>query len=474
MRIRLPNNWKPRDYQRPAWDYLEAGGKRAVVIAHRRWGKDEVALHRTAVAMHERPGVYWHLLPQAAQARKAIWEAINPHTGRRRIDEAFPLELRETTLNNEMFIRFKNGSTWQVVGSDNYNSLVGSPPVGLVFSEYALANPSAWSYLRPILLENGGWALFIYTPRGKNHGYSLLQSAKRSPDWFWDVSPVSKTKAISEHALAEERREMIRENGEDAGEAMFAQEWECSFDAAILGAFYGIAMMRVQERGGIREVLYQPALPTYTAWDIGRTDDTSIWWYQVVGSEVHVIDFHTASGLDPESAADIIENRPAKVWHNGRLDEDARYWYGRHWLPHDARAKTFASGGKSTVEQLGARLGFDRIGIVPSLSIQDGIQAVRMMLPNVYFDEDKTADGVEALKQYQREWDDEKKTFRQTPLHNWASHPADAFRMLAVAWKNEPRQPAVRPDRPLVAGPTNQATLNDMWAAHRPAQRARI
>ena len=180
MRISLPNNWQPRDYQRPAWDYLEKGGKLAYVIAHRRWGKDDIALHWTACAAFDRVGTYWHLLPQASQARKAVFEAINPHTGLRRIDEAFPRELRETTRENEMFIRFKNGSTWQVVGSDNYDSLVGSPPVGVVMSEWALAKPQAWAYLRPILKENGGWAAFITTPRGRNHCHRMFLSLQGS------------------------------------------------------------------------------------------------------------------------------------------------------------------------------------------------------------------------------------------------------------------------------------------------------
>src|SRR3712207_6376859 len=137
--IRLPYAWSPRPYQRGLWSYLEQGGRRAVEVAHRRWGKDEVALHWTAVAAHQRVGAYWHMLPEAAQARKAIWDAVNPHTGKRRIDEAFPPVLRETTREAEMFIRMDNGSTWQVVGSDNFNSLVGSPPIGLVASEHALA-----------------------------------------------------------------------------------------------------------------------------------------------------------------------------------------------------------------------------------------------------------------------------------------------------------------------------------------------
>ena len=182
LRIRLPfNNWQPRLYQKKLWTHLENGGQRAVAVWHRRSGKDEVALHWTACAMHRRIGTYWHMLPEASQARKAIWEAINPHTGKRRIDEAFPPAVRSTTRDNEMFIRIRPGSTWQVIGSDNYNSLVGSPPVGVVFSEWALADPQAWAYVRPILRENGGWAVFIYTPRGRNHGATFYEGHQGDP-----------------------------------------------------------------------------------------------------------------------------------------------------------------------------------------------------------------------------------------------------------------------------------------------------
>ncbi len=156
-RVRLPHSWTARPYQQALWDHLMGGGRRADVAAHRRWGKDEVALHFAADQAHRHVGVYWHMLPEAGQARKAIWDAVNPHTGRKRIDEAFPKTLRKSTRASEMAIEFKNGSIWQVVGSDNFDSLVGSSPVGVVFSEWALAKPDAWTYIRPILAENDGW-----------------------------------------------------------------------------------------------------------------------------------------------------------------------------------------------------------------------------------------------------------------------------------------------------------------------------
>jgi phage terminase large subunit len=182
--IILPHKWTPRPYQRRLWNALESGKKRCIEIAHRRWGKDDAALHWSAVSAMQRPATIWHMLPQIAMARKAIWTAVNPHTGTRRLDEAFPKAIRETTNETEMFIRLKNGSTWQVIGSDNYDTLVGSPPAGIVFSEWSRANPASWAYLAPILVENNGWALFITTPLGNNHAKSMYDMARKDPSWF--------------------------------------------------------------------------------------------------------------------------------------------------------------------------------------------------------------------------------------------------------------------------------------------------
>ncbi len=236
--IELPNNWQPRRYQFPLWNALQnEGKKRAIEIAHRRWGKDDVVLHHTAIEAHKRVATYWHCLPEYAQARKAIWNAVNPHTGRRRIDEAFPRELRENTNDQEMFIRFKNGSTWQVIGSDRYNGLVGAGVAGVAFSEWALCNPSSWGYIRPMMEENDGWATFITTPRGQNHAKAMLDMARKNPKWFAEVSSVHDTKALSPAQLAESLAEYIALYGEDIGTAMFEQEYLCSFNAAILVRF---------------------------------------------------------------------------------------------------------------------------------------------------------------------------------------------------------------------------------------------
>lgn len=205
---------------------MEHGGKRAIAICHRRWGKDEIALHWAACAAHRRVADYWHCLPQYSQARKAIWMAVNPHTGRRRVDEAFPHELRAQTWEQEMAIRFKNGSMWRVIGSDNPDSLVGTAPAGLVMSEYAMSNPASWGYLAPILAENDGWAMFITTPRGRNHAFQTFQLAQETEGWLAERSDVHAS-GFPLARVEEQRREYYKIFGKDAGDALIEQEYFC-------------------------------------------------------------------------------------------------------------------------------------------------------------------------------------------------------------------------------------------------------
>jgi hypothetical protein len=219
-------------------------------------------------------------------------------------------------------------------------------------------------------------------------------------------------------------------------------------------------MRQATEQNRVSRVEYDPSLPTYTAWDLGYRDDTAIWWYQVLRNEVHVIDFYAVSGADIDKLCKKIKGKP--------------YHYERHFLPHDAKAKTLAAQGKSIIEQLGAQLGIENMAIVPDLGVQDGIQAVRTTLTKCWFDEERCRDGIEALRQYEREYDEDKKSFRSTPKHNWCSHPADAFRMLAVAWQNAPVSNPANAYRPLIVGPGNEATLEDMWASNKRARRTRL
>lgn len=418
MAIELPANWAPRAYQRALWRYLEHGGKRADVAAHRRWGKDDIALNRAACAAFERVGTYWHMLPEAAQARKAIWDAINPHTGRRRIDEAFPKELRANTREQDMLIRFVNGSTWQVLGSDNYDSLVGSPPVGVVFSEWALAKPDAWTYTRPILAENGGWALFIWTPRGRNHATRAFEAREQDDTWFTLRSPATETDVFTAEQLAKEKAELISETGsEEEGSAKYASEYMVDFNAAVPGSYYGSLMTKAQEEGRICRVPYDPSLKVETAWDLGISDYTTIWFFQQVGREVRAIDYYEVGG---EGLQAIVKNAIA----------DKPYVYGNHYLPHDVKVRELGNGGKSRLETLES-LGVRNIQVGVAAQPEDRVNAARSIIPITWFDAEKCAVGLDRLKNYRKAWNKQRSIYTG-PLHDENSHGADAFGEFAV------------------------------------------
>lgn len=377
-----------------------------------------MALNWAAVSAIQRVAPYWHMLPEAAQARKAIWDAVNPHTGRRRIDEAFPHELRESTRENEMFIRFVNGSTWQVVGSDNYNSLVGSSPAGVVFSEYALADPAAWAYLRPILAENGGWAVFITTSRGNNHAKTLLESARASGEWFAEVSDATQTDVFTPEQLKAERQEYEAEFGPAHGRALFNQEYLCSFDAAVVGAYYAEELELAKDR--ITTVPHDPAASVSTYWDLGLDDATAVWFVQVVNREVRLIGYEEWTGQALTQVAKDVLARP--------------YAYEKHVLPHDAEVREMTTAVTRRVVLEGI-LGANKIEIAPKLSVEDGINATRVLFSRMWFDKTACARGLECLRNYRKQWDDKKKAFQDRPYHDWASHGADALRMLGVTFR---------------------------------------
>lgn len=379
-----------------------------------RAGKDEVALHWTCVAAHKRIGTYWHLLPEAAQARKAIWNAINPHSGKRRIDEAFPVELRASTNEQEMLIKFRNGSTWQVVGSDNYNSLVGSPPVGIVFSEWALANPLAWGYLRPILLENGGWAIFIYTSRGQNHGYDTFESGKTNKGWFVQRLTVDDTGIFTAEQIAQELKEMQDLYGPELGKSLFLQEYYSSFDAATIGAVYASWIDEADRDGRITPVPYDKNAPVNTAWDLGYGDSTAIWFYQLICDEIHVIDYYENNGKDTKFYCDILAEK--------------NYNYGEHYVPFDANFKLMAAAGRSIAEQA-----YDagvKMIVMPETGHANGIAAARKILPMCWFDQELCKYGLKVLRNYKFKWDGNRKVLSDDPLHDWSSHGSRAFEMI--------------------------------------------
>lgn len=419
----------------------------AVLVAHRRAGKTVAAINdliRAAVTCKTVAPQFAYMAPFRSQAKFVAWEYL----------KFYSAPIMSAKNESELLIDLINGARIRLFGADNADAMRGIGLDGVFMDEFGDFKPSVWgNVVRPLLSDKQGWAVFAGTPKGKNQFWDIFADAKLKPsDWFSLVLKASETGILPQSELSANRAQLTQDQ--------YDQEFECSFEAAILGAFYGVEMRELEQKGHIRAVPYQDALPVHTAWDIGRNDDTAVWWFQMVGKEIHVIDHFAISGSDPDFMAGLVLGKP--------------YRYGKHWLPHDAMAKTFASG-KSTFEQLEAHFKIAHMGRVPSLSIQDGINATRMTLPNTYFDAEKCKEGIEALKQYQREYDEDKKAFRQSARRDWTTHSADAFRYLAIAWREEPSvEPKKVYDRPLMVGPQNEATLNDMWAFAGKSERKRI
>ena len=397
---------------------------------------------RAAITCKSPMPLFGYVAPYRSQAKSVAWDYL----------KYFSRPITKSSNEADLIIELLNGAKIRLFGADNADAMRGLGFDGLYLDEYGDFKPSVWgNVVRPALSDKQGWCVFGGTPKGKNQFWNIYETSKKLPnEWFSLSLPASKSKLLPESELQAAQAQLA--------EDQYLQEYECSFEAAIIGAIWGTEMRKVSEDGRITKVENQIEVKTHTAWDLGHTDDTAIWWYQVIAGEIHIVDFFALSGGTIEEFVTKIKEKP--------------YNYGKHYLPHDARARTLASGGKSVIEQMAAHLGINNLAIVPSLTVQDGIQAVRMALPRCWFDAEKCADGIEALRQYQREYDEDKKAFRQTPKHDWTSHPADAMRMLAISWREEPKDKPPDPSKVLIVGPENEVTMNDMWAIHKQTARS--
>ena len=361
---------------------------------------------------HERVGNYWYIFPKLTQARKVVWEGIDEN-GLRFLDHIPRQAIDGDTNSTLMLIKLKCGSTIQLIGSDTFDSSIGGNPVGVLFSEYALTNPYVWTYLRPILANNGGWAVFTLTPRGENHAYDLYQMAKNDPtNWFCELLTVDDTKAISREILDQERREIVALHGNDA---LYRQEYYCNFSVPIAGAYYAEQIMLAYQEGRVGNVPYEDRMPVDTWWDLGNGDAMAIWFTQVVGAEIRVIDFHHGIAEGFPEAAKVLKEKG--------------YIYNCHGAPHDIVVKELGTG-KSRLE-VAKSLGI-KFSIVPNMGIMDGIDAGRSMFRKCWFDAKKCADGLNALKNYHKEYDEKRKCYGTNPSHDWSSHAADAFRYCSL------------------------------------------
>ncbi len=406
------NEYRPRPYQAPILKALSSGYKRVLAILPRRAGKDITALNYVIRQMWEKPGVYYYIFPTYSQAKKVIWDSMT-NDGKRILDY-FPKELVLQMNSQEMKVRMigKNGQTslFQLIGSDNYNSLMGTNPRGCVFSEYSLQDPLAYQYIRPILTANGGWAFFISTPRGKNHLWSLYELSKESPDWFSYKLTLDDTNHIPLEEIEKERREGLM------SEDMIQQEYYTSFDMGIEGSYYNKYIDRMKRDQKIGDVPWESAFKVHTAWDIGVRDQTSIIFFQTIGQTVRIIDSYENSKEGLEHYAEVLSNKP--------------YLYGTHIAPHDIRVREWGSG--ITRVEKARQLGIN-FTLAPNFEVPDGIEACRSLFSKLWINEEKCADLIKALENYRQEYDSKKKIYLPRPLHDWSSHYSDSFRYLAIS-----------------------------------------
>jgi phage terminase large subunit len=406
--IRL-NRFVPRDYQLPILDAIENKGyKKVLAILPRRAGKDMTAFQLCIRACLKKVCVIFYIFPTYASGKKILWDSITS-TGERILDY-IPEELIDSKNGQEMKIRFKNGSLFQIVGSDNYDSLMGTNPQGVVFSEYALQDERAYQYIRPILTANLGWALFISTPRGKNHMWQLYQIALHSPEWFVYKLTVEDTNHIPLAEIEKERREGIM------SEDLIQQEYYTSFTMGVEGSYYAKYIDRMRVKNQIGMVAWEPGFKVHTAWDLGVRDSTCIIFFQVIGQAIRLIDVYEKSKEGLEHYAKILQQKP--------------YTYGKHIAPHDIRVREFGSG--MTRLEKAKQLGIS-FTIAPDVSIEDGIESVRSALSKIWIDEKACDPLIKALENYRQEYDIKRKVYKSCPLHDWSSHFADAMRYLCIS-----------------------------------------
>lgn len=409
LKITLPYQFEPRNYQASVLKAFDEGKRRLVLVHHRRAGKDKLCWNLIIREAWENIGNYYYAFPTYSQGRKAIWEAIGKD-GFKYLDH-IPKELIVGKPNEtEMKIRLKNGSLIQVIGVEDPDRVVGTNPRGIIFSEYSLQNPKAWELLRPILRENGGWAIFNYTPRGRNHGYKLCEMAKENPNWYVSILTVDDTKILTPADIEEERRSGMTED-------MIQQEFYCSFIAAVQGSIYWDEIARAEKDGHFKDVPFDPRLLVHTVWDLGRNDTNCIGFYQSNGITVRKIDYLNGNRI---GLPDWIK----KVKDRGK---EKGYIFGRHFAPHDIEVSDYSTTGDASRREIAKEHGIE-FEVVPKVSIEEGIDAGRRFFRKLYIDQTNCAEFLEAIPQYSREYDELNKTFLKNPKHDWTSNFADEHR----------------------------------------------
>jgi len=432
MDVTIPHNYTPRNYQLPLLEALDSGIKRAFCLWHRRSGKDKSLISLIAKKTVEKVGIYYYFFPTYAQGKKILWDGID-RDGFAFMDH-FPKEIIKNKNSQEMKLEIVNGSIFQIVGTDKYDSVRGTNPIGCVFSEFAFQNPMAWEVVRPILLENGGWAVFNTTPNGKNHSYDLDIMARDNPKWFSQVLTANDTKrpdgspVITEEMIQEERLSGMSEE-------MIQQEYYCSYDIGVLGSYYSDEMTKANAEDRVTKLPFYNDKEIDMAFDLGINDMFTIWFYQKNGQMVNFINYYEANNkkLDYYFAyiKEYIEGMKGKT--------------GTIYLPHDAKKRELITG-RTIEDDFKKEFGKHKVKTVEIGEIRMGIQAVRKVLPRCLFDAEGCKQGLRCLENYHREYDQVKKVFINVPYHDWASHGADSFRCFAMSYKEPIIRPEYKPD----------------------------
>jgi phage terminase large subunit len=397
--------YTPREQALPLHNRTERWG---VMVCHRRWGKSvgcvgELILR--AIYTKKKNAEFAYVGPFRQQAKKIAWSYLKEYT--EGIRKGPPRE-------SDLCVTLINGSKITIYGADNPDTIRGLFFDGVVIDEFGDCRPSLWKdVIYPTLMDRKGWAVFIGTPKGKNHFYKMLQRSKSEPNWFSMTMKASESGVFNEQELLDAKREM----GEDA----YEREMECSFDASVPGTYYTKIMAEIEKTtDNFGSYRYNPDLPVHVAADLGRTDSTVMWFWQIDEKGPVMIDCEDHSGQDLDFYFKLLDSKG--------------YDYGTIWVPHDAVAKTLATK-RSTIEQFLEHFKKDKsvaVRVVPRLSRQHGIDASRLMLYKTRFDIEKCMNGVEGLRAYRRQYNEKTEAFADEPYHDWASDFADAFRYYAL------------------------------------------
>lgn len=421
LEIKLPYLFKRREYQKGLWTQVPKYYSKGVFIHHRRAGKDKTAWNKLIKEAMKKVAVYYYFFPTYKQGRKVIWDGIDPGSGIKFLDHIPKLLLKKKN-DTEMKLTLVNNSIIQIVGTDDFDAIMGTPPYGCVFSEYALQDPRAWDYIRPILRENKGWAIFIFTPRGKGHGFDLYRMSQIVDDWYVEVMTVKDTKRDDGSSVYTEE-DIQKEREEGMPEEMIQQEYFCSFEGFIQGAYFSKQIDQARKDKRITEVPHVAGNEVYTAWDLGVDDSTTIWLFQVISMQIRFIDYYENSGEGLGHYVKWLHSKP--------------YVYGDNYLPHDAEHRKLGEIVETPQEIL-ERLGIKPIIIVKrardTLAVLHGIEAARNIISQCWFDVQKCARGLKSLECYHAEYDEVKKKLGNKPEHDHTSHASDSFRTFAVGF----------------------------------------